>query len=199
VKALTLKQPYASLVVLGIKTWETRPSPFNGNMRPAGVRGLPGLRIDRGERIAIHAAATRPRNFEHYDVDADVPPWIDLVAMSPCWDWWEHPDFYHGGTYRWRGPLGAIVGYVTIADTLPIVDDAGCVNIRAHVCVTGEWMLHHSRLDEPWPDGQTEHDISDQLPYGHWRAGNWAMELTDPEPCDPIPAKGKQGVWEWTP
>ena len=41
-KALTLTQPWASLVILGIKHWETR------GWRPRG--------IDPGDRIAIHAA-----------------------------------------------------------------------------------------------------------------------------------------------
>lgn len=66
-------------------------------------------------------------------------------------------------------------------------------------------------------------DISDQQPYGYWEPGGWAWELTDPQPttercpwwdgmvnlgphcpvcngkgrCDPIPVKGRQGIWQW--
>ena len=47
---ITLYQPHASLVMAGIKTWETRGLPPNGDMRPEGVRGLPGRRINAGDR-----------------------------------------------------------------------------------------------------------------------------------------------------
>ena len=62
-KAITVRQPWASMIAAGVKTIETRPAPPNGPMRPGGVRGLPGHRIDRGERIAIHAAS------DHTDLD----------------------------------------------------------------------------------------------------------------------------------
>lgn len=55
--ALTLHQPYASLIVAGIKTWETRPLAPHGDMRWLGESGLPGCRINRDDRVAIHAAA----------------------------------------------------------------------------------------------------------------------------------------------
>lgn len=42
---LTVDQPYASLIAAGVKRWVTQPSPPNGDMRPAGVRGLPGCSV----------------------------------------------------------------------------------------------------------------------------------------------------------
>ena len=50
---ITLYQPYASLAIAGIKTWETRGNPPNGDMRPEGVRGLPGRQINAGDRIKV--------------------------------------------------------------------------------------------------------------------------------------------------
>lgn len=71
--------------------------------------------------------------------------------------------------------------------------------------------------------------ISDQLDYGDWSPGRWAWRLDDVQPvearcpwcrgrgavgrligppcpvcggaghCDPIPARGKQGLWRWEP
>lgn len=58
-KAITLHPMYADAIAEGRKWIETRPSPPNGNMRPAGVRGLPGCAIDKYETIAIHASAPR--------------------------------------------------------------------------------------------------------------------------------------------
>lgn len=55
-KAITVRPEWAKAIAEGRKTIETRSAPPNGNMRPGGVRGLPGHRIDQGERIAIHAA-----------------------------------------------------------------------------------------------------------------------------------------------
>jgi hypothetical protein len=186
-KALTLHQPYASLVVLGIKTWETRPAPFSGDMRQAGVRGLPGLRIDRGERIAIHAAAKRP----------DFATLKRLIADDPdVWNRWCAAGLVDDGAMDRGLPLGAIVGYVTIADTLPIIQDGWRVCDPWQPCVVTDIDgLTLYRTDDP----DADEPIDDQLPCGHWLPGNWASLLVDPEPCDPIPAKGKQGVWEWTP
>ena len=53
---ITVYQPYASLIMAGVKTWETRGLPPNGDMRPEGVRGLPGRRVNAGDRIGIHTA-----------------------------------------------------------------------------------------------------------------------------------------------
>ena len=58
-KAITLHPVYADAIAEGRKWIETRPSPPNGNMRPEGVRGLPGRAIDQYEMVAIHAGAPR--------------------------------------------------------------------------------------------------------------------------------------------
>lgn len=40
-------------------------------------------------------------------------------------------------------------------------------------------------------------DITDQLPIGDFTPGRYAWLLTDITPCDPVPAKGRQVLWEW--
>jgi hypothetical protein len=35
----------------------------------------------------------------------------------------------------------------------------------------------------------------DQLQLGDFTPGRWGWLLSDPQPCDPIPCKGKQGVF----
>src|SRR5688500_9634413 len=108
-KALTLWQPWASLVAVGVKTIETRSWPAPNSLN--------------GERIAIHAAAKRPKNYEHRNVNSDLPLTVDLVAMSRYWDWYEHDDFGHGGMYRWCGPLGAVVATAVLTDCVLMVAD----------------------------------------------------------------------------
>lgn len=238
-KALTVAQPWASLIVAGVKTIETRPSPPNGPMRPDGVRGLPGLAIERGERIAIHAAARRPKVPSYYG------PW--------CVD--EHPAYglyvdEHDGLGRELTlSLGAIVGTVVVADALPIVDAGTPVGRDPHILESGTHPPHHLlicrpaetisttgfRVD-PVPTWKTT-KVDAQRPLGDFTGGRWGWLLTDPKPttvecpsdcarfdgqwpgwmlgsnwdwvpcpvcagakrCDPVPVRGRQGVWEWTP
>lgn len=77
-KALVVRQPWATLIALGIKTVETRPWPPNGPMRPDGVRGLPGLAVERGAP-ASRATVRRRRPSSNVlrrlmeDFDASTP------------------------------------------------------------------------------------------------------------------------------
>lgn len=193
---ITVRQPYASLIVAGIKLWETRPYPPNGDMRPKGVRGLPGLRIDRGERIAIHAAQRwapgwlRWYSPERSDADSDRLNVLESVGV----------DFHECGDNWWKIdtrslPLGAIIGIVEVTRCLPVADYDTCTFgiHEPHICTSD------SGRDLALVENGAETTISDQLPYGDWQPGRWAWRLVDPQPCDPIPAKGKQGVWSWEP
>jgi hypothetical protein len=217
-----------------VKRWETRSWP------------CPAKYV--GRRIAIAATAKRPKDYWHHvDRDPQFPetlaPFYDLgvyvdIDESSDGEWWR---------YRWAGPLGCIVGTVVVARSLPIARCAANGEHRAalqrraltdhqgpgatrhlssdtgpeHVCCpVGGGLLHHLPLSTDTP---TEWDISDQQPYGHWKPGGWAWELTDPQPttercpwwdgmvnlgphcpvcngkgrCDPIPVKGRQGIWQW--
>jgi len=44
---ITVWQPYASLIMHGIKTFETRPSEPGGDARPPGSDRYPGLDLNR--------------------------------------------------------------------------------------------------------------------------------------------------------
>lgn len=216
-KALTVAQPWASLIVAGVKTIETRPSPPNGSMRPDGVRGLPGLAIEPGERIAIHAAATRPVTLGDWYVGTAYGEWC---ARRPT----TRPgDMFATHETVWL-PLGAIVGTVVVADALPIVSE----DVEAELPCIEVGFQHMSVW---WPssgapgDEANEMYTTDQLPLGDYRPGRWGWLLTDPQSttslcpacldearpgsvckvcsdlwcADPVPVRGRQGVWEWTP
>lgn len=223
-KALTIRQPYATLIALGVKTIETR-----------SWRAPQAL---IGQTIAIHAGKHRPKDV-WCSASADPvfpPPLARLYDYGKCVDpqesndgeWWR---------YRWDGPLGAIVATATLADCVPMIDatdpedycadmEAGFLAVLPKGDLSAWFYADGSDLD-----GRC---ITDQLPYGDFQPGRWAWLLTDVKPttercpacmgtwapcrvcftltrlpggfyiggagtCPPIPAKGKQGLWEWRP
>jgi hypothetical protein len=172
VKFLTIRQPWASLIAVGAKTIETRP--FSTKYRGP---------------LAIHAGATRPANFEHHNVNDDTPPWVDLVAMSSCWLWTEHDDFYHGGLYRWCGPLGAVVAVCDLVDVVPILS---VVDSEDH---PGPWLTVSDRGLCLWRGGEhVAERMTAQLPFGDFTPGRYAWLLDNVRPIEPVPMKGAQGL-----
>lgn len=201
-KAIVLHQPWATLVALGIKTWETRPAPPNGPMRPDGVRGLPGLAIEPGERIAIVAGAKAPE--DGFEVgDWQVESWRDAPHV-PC--------LVRAGDSSGRAgardlPLGAVVCTVEVAEALPILGVDDPAHRRPHVGPSrhAPGRLNVYRPATGWYGGGAvsgeyddwvDENITDQFPYGDWQPGRWAWRLTGVESCEPIPVKGRQGVFE---
>jgi hypothetical protein len=171
VKALTIRQPYATLIALGVKTIETRS------------RRAPQALI--GQTIAIHAGKHRPKDV-WCSASADPvfpPPLARLYDYGKCVDpqesndgeWWR---------YRWDGPLGAIVATATLVACVPIgpgpeqLVDFGC----PYVSLWPEGRLQYRvREDFDGPDSLV-HDLTDQLPYGDFQPGRWAWLLTDVKP-----------------
>lgn len=193
-KAITIDEPFPALVVAGIKGWETRGNPPAGEMCPPGVRPLPGCRINRGERIAIHASARRPAAGMRLGLDHPVTTaeWLVDDSRARLLDLCNEEAL--------PLPTSAIVATVRVVDVLPIID--------AHLGWTGEGdtppgaVLVSTVYDSlevvtgiGTGDDVTDY-IEDQLPYGHWEPGGWAWELDDVEPlAEPIPCRGRQGVW----
>lgn len=214
-KALTLRQPWASLVALGVKTIETRSWSTK-------YRGP----------LAIHAGAKRPPTVWLGPND-DLPPAIDRIGMP--WEGTEGDDYY--GSWRWAGPLGAVVATCTLVDVVPIVDrgkDGGPgtdtfvatfvrpAGLRADAPPVPDLVLVRRGEMPVWSV------IEDQRPYGDFTPGRFAWLLDDVKPttercpacwggtrdpgrggrcsscqddwrCDPIPTRGRQRLWEWTP
>lgn len=177
VKVLTVRQPYAEAIIEGIKTWECRPFPPHGDMCPPGARGLPGLRLDAGDRVLLHAAAAPlgpqwdggdgmiprgGRHDGHWNIHRDTP---DGPVMVPT-----------GGMYWEAIPLhfGQIIGSFTVPKVVPIVGaDRGTGEV---VQDDGERLWHWPRtcvIDDP--------DITIQKPWGIWTPGWSAWEIADVE------------------
>lgn len=179
-KAIVVRQLWATLIALEIKTIETRPAPPNGPMRPDGVRGLPGLPVERGERIAIVAGARRPSGHgDHYG------EWrLSLGESVPIIHALSLP-------YRWHPlPLGAVVCTVAVDDALPILGEYGEVHEKELTIGPGPMLTAYRHYCD-WQG--TGYD--DQLPLGDFTPGRWGWLLSDPQPCTPIPCKGRQGVF----
>lgn len=206
VKALTLWQPWASLVALGVKTIETRSWSTK-------YRGP----------LAIHAAVRKPPRVWTQD-DGYAPPAADIIGMGRHWESFE--DRYQPGQfgYDWVGPLGAVVATCTLVDVLPIHEQLCNCGLRSTYVgigtgglgreILGVYAGHdaerpglafsrvNGNLDgHPWVAAVGDEErIIDQIPYGDFRCGRFAWLLADIDPlAEPVPAKGHQGLWDWTP
>lgn len=225
-KAITLWQPWASLIAEGIKSIETRPkrSPWSSAI---------------GETIAIHAA---------------VRPLREKIVFGPTmgssWEAWPaddpkrpHPNHPAGRPPRlydpqyaanWTPlPFGAVVATCRLRDVVPMVHTGNEGAIRTLDCDPGGdlWLvepqryppiadvpaslrneylnLHeaHEGVDpamwEEFCDGLglayeiEQRDVSDQRPFGDFAPGRWALVLDGTVKLDvPLSTRGHQGLWE---
>lgn len=188
-KALTVRQPWASLIAAGVKTIETR-SRRTSHRGPlvihAGLAKPPSCKVCGGSGIigvgSIHDGS---------------------LAASEC------PDCVGNGIRQFNRsfdplherladeelPLGAIVACGDLVDCVPIT--ASAENGRRTV----------GRVNVPLPDGGSRWQlwdddgygcvsIGDQLPYGDFTPGRWAWLLANVRPlAEPVPARGAQGLW----
>lgn len=220
-RAITLHQPWATLVALGVKTIETRSWPTK-------YRG----------RILIHAAKRTPTPGDYgdwYVNQAEIyesPPHI-APAQPETRGWpggqpelsllrreWGMADDGGQGLY-YPLPLGAVVASAVLTDCVPVVD------FRFERTDTRTRIEHID--DTLWlrvPGERPAREITAQLPFGDFAAGRWAWLLDDVKPttercprCSgghrfsamafptgcptchganvgaPVPMRGRQGLW----
>lgn len=188
-KVLTLHQPWASLIALGVKTIETRGHSTN-------VRG----------RIAIHAAARPPDAL--YVGDYTVGYLDPKPATRRMWNTVEF-----GAVIDL--PLGAIVATANLIDCIPMVE-WGEDPTHSHLTIGNDghlrlWRYAPEGARRAWQaydpatrasnGGTNIDDRTDQLPYGDFAPGRFAWLLEDIEPLEvPVPFRGGQG-WSrsWSP
>lgn len=217
---LTLWQPWASLVALGVKTIETRSWATK----------------HRG-RIAIHAAGRRPpmmhlpklwsRGSTRDEQDRwNKETWLVIDTITDPAHQRPHrtnpPEripkasktptlfFPHAGPHANVDPetgyarvaylpLGVIVATADVVDVVPIVNRAAIPDDHAKrrfpfllVDDIGLLLWHNNR------DG---YDVSAQRPLGQFAPGRWAWLLENIEPLEePVPFRGGQALSrKWTP
>lgn len=189
-KAITLHQPYASLIAHGYKCIETRTWPTH-------YRGS----------LAIHAAKRWAPGWLRW-IDPDSPDGWRLETLDNIGGD-AHEDANGGGWYRPWGsslPLGFVVATARLVDCVPIIGPDDREPAGEHVFDRGDslWLVGPENREEIGPgvtqDLRDAVPIDDQLPFGDFTPGRWAWLLADIQRLNPpVPAKGRQGLWEWTP
>lgn len=181
-KAITIWQPWASLLACGGKRFETRSW-------ATSYRGP----------IAIHAAAPSIRRIlkkcfpmrdwsYHPDHQAQT---AFLEALSKAFG-------VHGDgimDYLEKLPTGAVIATADLVNVLRIVHHPGTdVDTAKHIPVGAENLTTNKHV----PDFVRCIVPSEQeLMFGNWTPGRYAWEIANVKMIDPIPASGRQGLWAW--
>lgn len=95
-------------------------------------------------------------------------------------------------------PLGAVIATAELVNVWHIVHHPGTdVDVAKHIPIGAESMSTDRRA----PDfGDYFVPTEKEMALGFWVPGNYAWELRNVKLLpEPIPAKGKQGLWEWFP
>lgn len=197
-----------------VKRWETRSWP------------CPAKYVGRRIAIAATAKRPKDY-WHHVDRDPQFPetlaPFCDLgvyvdIDESSDGEWWR---------YRWAGPLGRVVGTVVVARSLPIArcSDTGPEHVCCPVGggllhhlplstdTPTEWDISDQQPYGYWEPGWWAWELTDpQLTTERcpWCLIHPAFDNGSPPApardcpvcggagrCDPIPVKGRQGVWQW--
>jgi hypothetical protein len=178
-RALSLWQPWASLVALGHKRIETR----SWSTRYRGP-------------LVIHAS----KRCEAIDL-GDFTVEDDTPRSSP-------KQYLLRGPISWpyRLPMGAVVATCELIDVVPIIgaaeriEEAWMPHVAATVSSGDLWHWKGPSATESLCTGRPSwlhEDINDQRPYGDFTPGRFAWLLADIRAVSPIPATGHQGLWNW--
>lgn len=148
-KAITLWQPWASLLACGAKKFETRSW-------ATSYRGP----------IAIHAAKRKPSSI--WEAVEDI---VDRVCLA----------------------LGIIdLDDLPLGDIIATAELVDCHIIRSYIDETAEACFQRGTDDYELITG-------DEFLFGDWTPGRYAWEFKNMKILsEPIPAKGKQRIWEWS-
>lgn len=150
-KAITIWQPWASLLTCGAKRYETRSWATN-------YRGT----------IAIHASKKLFDTGTY--LDRDLHHFADALGL---------PDIYSFD----KLPRGRIISTVELVACHRIQMDP-----KTHRVALYDNRGYQSSVSLG----------ADELLFGDWTSGRYALEIANIKRLNtPIPAKGKQGLWNW--
>lgn len=185
-KALTIRQPWASLIAAGVKAIETRSwsTSFRGP-----------LAIHAGKASGLEGIVDYEDGWEFVRIGGWSVGRAGASSGAPTGSMEMYgPDGSHIDL-----PLGAVVATCTLADVVPIADVEDEFGADPTRCPVEVWNGADGLDIARWDDGWNLDSVTDQLPFGDFTPGRYAFILEDITPCDPVPAKGRQGLWEWTP
>ena len=189
-KAISLWQPWATLVGLGVKTIETRSwaTKYRGPLAIHAAKRQPehGLSFPDGW-WAWNDRSTRHRATPYiYDPRQPTPQ----ASVTPL-------------------PLGAVVATCELVDCVPIMP---VERFPGDVWPTDAWPKHVTASPQLAPDVLLWDEVAlserlenhhvrrilGQQPYGDFTPGRYAWLLDNIKPLpEPVPAKGRPGLWEW--
>jgi hypothetical protein len=142
-KAITIHQPWATLIALGEKKFETR-----------------GWKTNYRGPIAIHAS-------KQLLYDHRLPK-----LSSTLWE--------HGFRKEDDFPLGCVLAIAELVD---------CRKVSDWLTNKGMPVLHGAEDDYYLDDKE--------YAFGDYTPGRYAWELINIKRIEPVPVKGKQGLWNW--
>lgn len=158
-KGLVVRQPWATLIALGILTIWTDENP-----PPEGVIG---------QRIAIVAADDPPTLMERFG-DLRVESTVDGAYALTNYGLTGPADLWH------PLPLGAVVCTVTVEDALPIRSSS--LGDEPELVDGGHGLRIVRPLSHCAYGWSLDHSVADQLPLGDFTEGRWGWILGDPQP-----------------
>ena len=171
-KAITIYQPYASLIACGEKRFETRGHKVNYRGRIAIHAGMKRIIPGSGnpDFMQFLEAANKALGFASYEfADPDLPE--------------EFSTFYAGTAGLPHGAVIAI-GYLEACFQV-----GGVYKDSGYATLIGEGSpIDHRRIG------------SQEMLFGDWTPGRYVWEISGVRPLlEPIPCRGLQGLWNWEP
>lgn len=171
-KAITVWQPWASLLACGAKNYETR-----------------GWATRYRGPIAIHAgkgcygpyACELPIGFTDAAVNALWPGTTDPCVIADNWD---------------ELPRGAIIATAELKNVWHIVANPGVdIDVARHILIGAE-SLTNDKHDQSFADYFVP--TEQEMLFGDWTPGRYAWELKNVQLLSKsVSAKGMQGLWNW--
>ena len=206
-KMLTLHQPWASLVALGIKTIETRSwrTGYRGPLAIQAAKEKPAVPDKHGwigcfnlGRWADEVVHAEPCDCD-FDEEAMGKRCADASGAGPALF---NDEGAHGFSLATKLPLGAVVATCTLVDCLPTDTMDGFARIGGWESLPDKdcWVAEYLNGGSPEYSGRVW-DLAANRPFGDFTPGRWAWLLDDIEPVDPpVPAVGGQGLTKtWQP
>lgn len=198
VKAISLWQPWASLIALGPKTIETR-----------------SWATDYRGPLAIHAAKRQPEQASRvgdyvvgWQYKAPSHPVLFEHPIGKAWPVGPDGELDRSLCTVHDLPLGAVVATCRLVDCLPMFSWAtlhgpsvtavlapGPAFDSPGILLRDEEFALGVELPGP---GEDVIDVSGQIPYGDFSPGRYAWLLDDIKPVEPpMGATGHRGLWNW--
>jgi len=171
-KAITILEPWASLIACGAKKIETRSWATK-------YRG----------KIAIHTGKS-----DTYISNCD---WNKKVFSDPFLSALKllHRCRENGDLSSIEFNFGKVIAVADLVDCYYIVYHPGTnIDIAKHINIGAESMTN----DKHDPNFSKYIVPSEQeLSFGDWTPGRYAWILENVRRIDPVPAKGQQRIWNW--